>query len=57
MLFIYKMTSLKSTLEYVHIIPEGMLLYVLVKDVKDILKLFNNTHVFDLNISEKCAYS
>ena len=30
-----------------------MLLYVLVVDIKEILKLFNNTHVFDPNISEK----
>ena len=35
---------------------EWMLLYVLVEDVKDIknnINLFNNTHVFEPNISEK----
>ena len=28
-------------------------LYALVVDIKDNSKLFNNTHVFDLNISEE----
>ena len=30
-----------------------MFLYVLVVDINEILKLFNHTHVFDPNISEK----
>ena len=30
-----------------------MFLYVLVEDIKDNLKLFNNTHIFEPNISEK----
>ena len=30
-----------------------MFLYVLVVDIKEILKLFNNTHVLNPNISEK----
>ena len=30
-----------------------MFLYMWVVDIKDILKLFNNTHVFDPNISVK----
>ena len=30
-----------------------MFLYVLVVDIKEILKLFNNTHIFDPNIFKK----
>ena len=30
-----------------------MYLYVLVEDIKDNLKLFNNTHIFEPNILEK----
>ena len=30
-----------------------MFLYVLVEDIKNDLKLFNNTHTFELNILEK----
>ena len=30
-----------------------MFLYVLVEDIKNNLKLFNNTHVFEPNVLEK----